>query len=101
MNAPKKNSKTGATNRRAFLRTSATVAGTAFIGALDVGRFAHAAETSTLKLGLVGCGGRGTGAAGDALTGDSATKLWAVADLFPDKVETSLKTLTPMFPGRI
>ncbi len=89
------------TSRREFLRTSATVAGTALFAGLDVGRFAHAAESSTLKLGLVGCGGRGTGAAGDALTGDAGTKLWAVADLFPDKVEEALKTLTPMFPGRI
>ncbi len=73
---------TTSTNRRGFLRTSATVAGTALIGALDVGRFAHAAESSTIKLGLIGCGGRGTGAAGDALTGDPGTKLWAVADIF-------------------
>ena len=80
---------TTSTNRRDFLKTSATVAGTALIGALDVGRFAHAAESSTIKLGLVGCGGRGTGAAGDALTADSGTKLWAAADIFPDKIETS------------
>jgi myo-inositol 2-dehydrogenase / D-chiro-inositol 1-dehydrogenase len=89
------------TSRRTFLRTSATLAGTALIGTLDVGRYAHAAENSTLKLGLVGCGGRGTGAAGDALKGDPGTKLWAVADLFPDQIETSLNTLNPMFPERI
>jgi predicted dehydrogenase len=77
------------------------VAGTALVGALDLARFAHASDTSTLKLDLIGCGGRGTGAAGDALTGDANTKLWAAADLFPDKVETALKTLTPMFPDRI
>ena len=51
--------------------------------------------------GLVGCGGRGTGAAGDALTGDSGTQLWAAADIFPDKIEAAIKTLTPMFPDRI
>jgi len=72
---------TTSTSRRGFLKTSATVAGTALIGALDVGRFVHAAESSTIKLGLIGCGGRGTGAAGDALTGDSGTKLWAAADI--------------------
>ena len=89
------------TNRRGFLKTSARVAGTALIGALDVGRFAHAAESSTIKLGLVGCGGRGTGAAGDALKGDSGATLWAAADIFPDQIEAALKTLTPMFPNRI
>ena len=51
--------------------------------------------------GLVGCGGRGTGAAGDALTGDPGTTLWAAADVFPDQIEASLNTLTPMFPDRI
>jgi myo-inositol 2-dehydrogenase / D-chiro-inositol 1-dehydrogenase len=89
------------TSRRGFLKTSATVAGTALVGALDVARFAHASDSSTLKLGLVGCGGRGTGAAGDALTGDSGTKLWAAADIFPDKVEAAIKTLTPMYADRI
>lgn len=88
-------------NRRGFLKTSATVAGSALVGALDVGRFAHAAESSTLKLGLIGCGGRGTGAASDALTADPGTKLWAAADVFPDKIEASLNTLSPMFPDRI
>ncbi len=101
MKLPAENTGTAAPNRRAFLKTSATVAGTALIGTLDVGRFAHAAESSTLKLGLIGCGGRGTGAAGDALNGDPGTQLWAAADIFPDKVDTALKTLTPMFPGRI
>src|SRR5512136_242896 len=101
MNTPSSKIGSTSTSRRDFLKTSATVAGTALIGTLDVGRFAHAAESSTLKLGLVGCGGRGTGAAGDALTGDPGTKLWAAADIFPDKVQASLKTLTPMFPDRI
>jgi len=62
--------------RRGFLKTSATMAGTALIGALDVSRFAHAAESSTLKLGLVGWRRTRHGAAGDALTGDPGTKLW-------------------------
>ncbi len=101
MNVSIRQTETGATNRRTFLRTSATVAGTALIGALDVGRFAHAAETSTLKLGLIGCGGRGTGAAGDALKGDPGTRLWAAADVFPDKIDEAIKTLSPMFPDRI
>lgn len=95
------NDSSNPTTRREFLKTSAVVAGTAFVGALDPARFAHAAEDNTLKLGLIGCGGRGTGAAGDALKGDPGTKLWAAADIFPDKVEEALKTLTPMFPDRI
>jgi predicted dehydrogenase len=89
-------------NRRGFLRTSAAAAaGTALVAGLDVSRFAHAADSATLKLGLIGCGGRGTGAASDALTADAGTQLWAVADVFRDQADTCVKTLTPMFSGRI
>ncbi len=87
--------------RRTFLKSSTAAVGTALLGTLDVARFAHAQEGSTLKIGLVGCGGRGTGAASDALLGDPGTKLWAAADLFLDKTQDAVKTLTPMFPDRI
>ncbi len=89
------------TTRRSFLKASATVAGGALVGALDVSRFAHAAENNIIKLGLIGCGGRGTGAAGDALTSDAGTQLWAAADVFPEKIDLAINTLTPMFPDRI
>ncbi len=101
MNTTPRPIETPSLTRRSFLKTSATAAGTALIGALDVARFAHAADSSTLKLGLIGCGGRGTGAAGDALAGDPGTQLWAAADIFPEQVAAALKTLTPMYPGRI
>jgi myo-inositol 2-dehydrogenase/D-chiro-inositol 1-dehydrogenase len=92
---------TTSTNRRGFLRKSAAVAGTALLGTLDVGRFAHAAASSTIKLGLIGCGGRGTGAAADAMTGNPDTVLYAVADVFADKTETAVKSLTAKFPKQI
>src|SRR5690606_6213289 len=47
----------------------------------------------TLKVGLVGCGGRGTGAAGQALTADKGNRLVAVADTFPEQIERSLSSL--------
>ena len=46
-----------------------------------------------MKVGLVGCGGRGTGAASQALSTKGSVKLWAMGDLFAEKVETSLKAL--------
>ena len=49
MNTNEPKIETTSASRRDFLKTSATVAGTVLIGALDVGRFAHAAESSTLK----------------------------------------------------
>ena len=51
----------------------------------------HAAGSSTIKIGLVGCGGRGSGAAEQALTADSNTKLFAVADAFQDRLEDGLE----------
>ena len=47
-----------------------------------------------LKVGLVGCGGRGTGAAANALRADENVKLWALADAFADRLEASHKTLS-------
>jgi predicted dehydrogenase len=54
---------------------------------------AHAAGDDMLKVGLIGCGGRGSGAASQALHADPHVKLWAMADAFEDRLELSLTTL--------
>ena len=78
--------------RRQFLKTSSTavVAGGLAAG---VAPAVHAAGSDTLKLGLIGCGGRGTGAAAQALTADKNTKLVALGDAFQDRVEICLNSL--------
>ena len=53
----------------------------------------------TLKLALVGCGGRGSGAAVQALTADDNVELIAMADAFSDRLEDSLKTIKEHFDG--
>jgi myo-inositol 2-dehydrogenase / D-chiro-inositol 1-dehydrogenase len=53
----------------------------------------YTAEQNTIKVALVGCGGRGTGAAGQALSTQGPTKLWAVADVFPSRVDATLGQL--------
>jgi predicted dehydrogenase len=53
----------------------------------------HAGGSGTIKVGLVGCGGRGTGAAEQALTADSGTRLVAMADAFGDRLQESLSAL--------
>ena len=58
----------------------------------------HAAGSSTIKVGLIGCGGRGTGAAEQALTADSGVKLVAMADAFADRLEESLSELKSKEP---
>lgn len=80
------------TSRRTFLMHSAAT--TAAVAATSgLANVAHARGSDTLKVGLVGCGGRGTGAAEQALTADAGTKLVAVADLFPDRISDSLAEL--------
>ena len=69
------------TTRREFLKTSsAAVAGAAFASA--IARPGYAAENNSIKIALVGCGGRGTGAAAQALSTRGPTKLGALADVF-------------------
>jgi predicted dehydrogenase len=76
-------------SRRAFLRTSAAaVASAPFV--LPV---VHAAGNDTLRIGLIGCGDRGTGAAAQALRADRNVKLVAMGDAFEDRLKKSLGLL--------
>jgi predicted dehydrogenase len=79
-------------SRRDFLKTSAAVAGATLAGGLAVPPV-HAAGSDVLKVGLVGCGGRGTGAAMQALRADKNTRLVALGDAFADRIEQCLKDL--------
>jgi predicted dehydrogenase len=80
------------TTRRDFLKTSGTaLAGAALAG--GIARPGYAAESNTIKLALVGCGGRGTGAAAQAMSTQGPTKLWAMADVFEQRLQSSLANL--------
>lgn len=86
-------------SRRNFVKNS-TLATTGLISAsLPVGAMAHVNGDKKLKVALVGCGGRGTGAIVQALQADENTKLVAMADAFQDKVEKSLKAVQEHFDG--
>jgi myo-inositol 2-dehydrogenase/D-chiro-inositol 1-dehydrogenase len=77
-------------SRREFLKTSAA----AVAGAGLASAFAppvHAADSDTLKIALIGCGNRGTGALVQALNTSGSVKLWALADTFSDRVEMCLE----------
>ncbi len=76
-----------AATRRNFLQTTTLAAASAWAGNV------HALGSDVLKVGLVGCGGRGTGAAGQALRADRNVKLWAMADAFEDRLQSSLAGL--------
>src|SRR3954462_1309552 len=95
MNQPKIIPAPASVTRRSFLQTSSkALAAGALAGALPVERFALGASPGdTLRIALVGCGGRGSGAADQALSTGPGVKLVAMADVFKDRMESSLKEL--------
>jgi len=72
---------------------SSGLLGAAMTGSLAVGRGAHAAGSDVLKVGLVGCGPRGSGAAVNALNADANARLVAMADAFPEIAQASRKNI--------
>jgi myo-inositol 2-dehydrogenase / D-chiro-inositol 1-dehydrogenase len=81
-------------SRRDFLKSSTAVAaGVALAGGLSFARSAHAAGSDELKIALIGCGGRGTGAVVNCLGSVPNVKLIAVADVFENNAKDSLANL--------
>jgi len=86
--------KEGLKTRRRFLKTSGKAAlGSTVAMNFIVPGVARALNNDTLKVGLIGCGGRGTGAANQALKADDNVILTAMADVFEDRLEASLANL--------
>lgn len=90
-----------ATRREFLQRSSSLVAGSAVLGGLA--RSVHAGEDNTIRLALIGCGGRGSGAVRDALSvpDSGPVKLYTVADLSEAKIGQSLKALQKQFEAKI
>ncbi|MDB4614740.1 Gfo/Idh/MocA family oxidoreductase [bacterium] len=83
------------TDRRSFLKKSTVAAAGASLatGLMQAQASAFVGGNDTVKIGLIGCGGRGTGAATQALNTDGPTKLVAMADAFDDRLEQSHKNI--------
>jgi myo-inositol 2-dehydrogenase / D-chiro-inositol 1-dehydrogenase len=79
-------------DRRSFLSGTAGVVGSALVSGFPAIISAQTV-TKTLKVGLIGCGGRGTGAASQALHADENTELKAVGDVDQAQIDKSLRTL--------
>ena len=81
--------------RREFLRQSSAtaLAGSALTGTLGWATPVHTGGTDLLRIGLIGCGGRGSGAAVQALSADPNAKLTAMGDAFEDRLQSSLTGL--------
>src|SRR6185503_8026650 len=90
------------TTRRDFLKkTSTAVAGGTLLGGLTLERSAFAAGSDTLRIALIGCGGRGSGAADQALSTSGGVKLVAMADVFEDHLKGSLGNLKKQHADRV
>src|SRR5438477_13123698 len=82
------------TTRREFIKTTGRIAAASALAGVALPHV-HAAGSSLVQVGLVGCGGRGTGAAGNALTTSSGPiKLVAMADVFEDRLNGSYNGIT-------
>jgi predicted dehydrogenase len=94
-------SNSGSTSRREFLKNTGCMAVASAMagGAVPL---VHAAENNTINVALIGCGGRGTGAAADALSVDQGpVKLVALADVFEDRVRNSYENLKNQYANQM
>ncbi|HME00381.1 MAG TPA: Gfo/Idh/MocA family oxidoreductase [Terriglobia bacterium] len=81
-------------SRRAFLKTSATMVGGAIATTFRNVPAVHAAGSDEIRIGLIGCGDRGTGAVENAFNAAPGVKLVAMADVFKDHLDEKLKYLS-------
>ncbi len=84
----------GGITRREFVKGSAAVVGSLMASHFPLSASAYWGVDDTIKVGLIGCGGRGTGAAVQALNAADNVKLVAMADAFADRIEESFVNMT-------
>jgi predicted dehydrogenase len=90
------------TSRREFIKTSGAAAlGTSLAMNLVIPVNSFAMNSDTLKVGLIGAGGRGTGAASQALSADKNVVLTQLTDVFEDRVDQSISNLKEQFGDRV
>lgn len=91
----------GTASRRDFLKNTGRIAAAGALAGI-VAPHVHAGEDNTIRVALIGCGGRGTGAAADALSVKyGPMKLVALADIFPDRVKSSYDNLKKQFGDQV
>lgn len=101
MSTPTASTGTDSTTRREFLSRTAKSAALSVLAGVQI-PLVHAADTHTIKLALVGCGGRGSGAVADALsTSGGPVVLHAMADIFEPRLHSSLEALQNAHPGKV
>jgi predicted dehydrogenase len=89
-------------SRRKFIKTTGAVTlGSALAANIIVPRTSYGMNSETLRVGLIGCGGRGTGAANQALSADPNVALVAMADAFQDRLDSSLENLKKLHKDKV
>lgn len=91
------NKKNDNLSRRSFVKNSSILTGGLFLAPNIISANAAYKNEKTLKIAVVGCGGRGTGAVSQALKADPNVKLVAMADAFEDRLDKSFENLSKMF----
>ena len=84
---------TNSTRRQFIKSSSAVVAAGVALPSLSIPQKTFAANDETIRVGLIGCGGRGTGAASQAMKADSNVMLTAMGDMYPDRLDVSHNAL--------
>src|SRR4030067_3228201 len=84
--------------RREFIKTTAAVSLAAAMPRIPE---VYAAGSDAIRVGVVGCGGRGTGAAIDCLNSSAGVEVVAMYDLFMDRIESSFKAIKEKHPDKV
>lgn len=92
-----KNTTDNAKSRRDFVKKSALLTGAMVLPSMQMNAMVNMSNGKKLKIALVGCGGRGTGAASQALRADDNVELVAMADAFEDRLQGCLTHLNKAF----
>ena len=88
-------------NRRAFLKSTGAVVMAGTIPYVGFSRSTSPLSSNTLKVGLIGCGGRGAGAASQAMQADPNVVLTAMGDVFADRLDESYNALLELHPDKV
>lgn len=90
------------TSRREFIKTTGKIAAVSALAGVSI-PYVHSATSDLIQVALIGCGGRGTGAAANALGTNKLgpIKLVAMADIFPERLKSSFQNLKNQKPDQV
>lgn len=86
-------------SRRTFVKNTALLSTSLLLPTMEIGAMANVFNEKKLKIALVGCGGRGSGAADQAIQADDNVELVAMADAFKDRLDNSYNGLSEKYKG--